>query len=126
VSLTLLLQLLVNGLVMGGLLGLVALGLALIFGVMRIVNFAHGAFMMLGMYVTYLLFDRLGVTPYVGFLAAAESRFCARARSARPMRALLTSSIVPAAMARQTSSTVRLRQPTTTPASARLPLGPSE
>jgi branched-subunit amino acid ABC-type transport system permease component len=66
VSLTLLLQLLVNGLVMGGLLGLVALGLALIFGVMRIVNFAHGEFITLGAYATYLLVTGLGVSPLVG------------------------------------------------------------
>src|SRR5215510_13864215 len=47
------------------------MGLALIFGVMRIVNFAHGAFLMVGMYATYLLFNRFGITPYAGFLAAA-------------------------------------------------------
>src|SRR5882724_6563847 len=41
------------------------MGLALVFGVMRIVNFAHGAFMMLGMYVTYVLFTLTGLSPYV-------------------------------------------------------------
>ena len=48
------LQAVINGLLTGALYALVGMGLALIFGVMRIVNFAHGAFMMLGMYVTYM------------------------------------------------------------------------
>ena len=64
-----------NGISYGALLFLVGSGLSLIFGVMRIVNFAHGAFMMIGMYVTYLLFDQLGVSPYLGFLAAAAVLF---------------------------------------------------
>jgi len=66
VTLTLFLQLLVNGLVVGGLLGLVALGLALIFGVMRIVNFAHGEFITLGAYATWLIAGGLGLSPLIG------------------------------------------------------------
>jgi branched-subunit amino acid ABC-type transport system permease component len=62
----LLLQLVANGLVVGGLLGLVALGLALIFGVMRVVNFAHGEFITLGAFATYLLVTNLGVSPLLG------------------------------------------------------------
>ena len=50
------LQAVINGLLTGALYALVGMGMALIFGVMRIVNFAHGAFMMLGMYATYVLF----------------------------------------------------------------------
>lgn len=69
------LQAVLDGLLTGSLYSLIGMGMALIFGVMRIVNFAHGAFMMIGMYVTYLLFDRLGVTPYIGFLAAAAVLF---------------------------------------------------
>lgn len=63
---TLFLQLVANGLVVGGLLGLVALGLALIFGVMRVVNFAHGEFITLGAFATYLLVNNLGVSPLLG------------------------------------------------------------
>ncbi len=59
-------QLLLNGLVVGGLLGLVGLGLALIFGVMRIVNFAHGEFITLGAYVTWLVAGGLGLSPLLG------------------------------------------------------------
>jgi branched-chain amino acid transport system permease protein len=59
-----------NGLLTGALYALIGMGLALIFGVMRIVNFAHGAFLMVGMYVSYVLFDRFGIDPYLGFIAA--------------------------------------------------------
>jgi branched-subunit amino acid ABC-type transport system permease component len=65
-SLTLACQLVMNGLVFGALLGLVALGLALIFGVMRVVNFAHGEFITLGAYATFLLVTRLAVPPLTG------------------------------------------------------------
>ncbi|HEX2692198.1 MAG TPA: branched-chain amino acid ABC transporter permease [Kofleriaceae bacterium] len=69
------LQAVLNGLLTGSLYALVGMGMALIFGVMRIVNFAHGAFMMLGMYATFVLFDSLGLNPYIGFIAAAAVLF---------------------------------------------------
>jgi len=68
-------QAVLNGILTGSLYALVGMGMALIFGVMRIVNFAHGAFMMLGMYATYVLFDRAHVSPYLGFLVAAAMLF---------------------------------------------------
>ena len=51
---------LLNGLASASSLFLVAAGLSLIFGVTRIVNFAHGSFFMVGIYVAYTLVDRLG------------------------------------------------------------------
>ncbi len=60
------LQLLANGLVVGGLLAIVALGVALIFGVVRVVNFAHGEFVTLGAFSTYLLVTQLGLSPLLG------------------------------------------------------------
>jgi branched-chain amino acid transport system permease protein len=69
------LQAILNGILTGSLYSLIGMGMALIFGVMRIVNFAHGAFMMLGMYVAFELSDKLDVTPYLGFLAAAATLF---------------------------------------------------
>src|ERR1041384_6148324 len=69
------LQAVLDGLLTGSLYALIGMGMALIFGVMRIVNFAHGAFLMVGMYATYVLFDRFHVTPYAGFLAAAAFLF---------------------------------------------------
>jgi len=59
------LQALINGLLTGGVYALIAVGLTMIFGVMRIINFAQGDFLMVGMYVTWLLFRAVGVTvPY--------------------------------------------------------------
>ena len=69
------LQAVLNGLLTGSLYALIGMGMALIFGVMRIVNFAHGTFLMLGMYATYVLYDRLGINPYIGFLGAAVVLF---------------------------------------------------
>jgi len=61
------LQAAINGVLTGALYALVGMGMALIFGVMRIVNFAHGTFMMLGMYAAYVLFTLTGLNPYFGF-----------------------------------------------------------
>jgi branched-chain amino acid transport system permease protein len=57
-----------DGLMTGALYALIGMGLALIFGVMRIVNFAHGAFLMLGMYSSWVLFDKLQINPYLAFI----------------------------------------------------------
>jgi branched-chain amino acid transport system permease protein len=62
------LQTIVNGLMMGGVYALIAVGLTLIFGVMNVVNFAHGEFVMLGMVLTYLLHAFLGMDPGVSIL----------------------------------------------------------
>jgi branched-chain amino acid transport system permease protein len=64
------LQAILNGLLTGALYALIGMGMALIFGVMRIVNFTHGAFLMLGMYATYVLFQTTGLNPYIGFISA--------------------------------------------------------
>ena len=55
----------VSGIVMGSIYALVAVGLTVIFGVLRIVNFAHGEFVMLGAYSTLFLVNYLGVDPYL-------------------------------------------------------------
>ena len=52
-----------------------AVGLTLIFGVMRVVNFAHGDMMMWGMYLAWLLATRAGIDPYIGFVACAAALF---------------------------------------------------
>ena len=64
-----LLQSLTAGLLTGALYGLMCVGLSLIFGVMRVINFAQGDFMMLGMYAAYYLFGLLGATAMFGFVA---------------------------------------------------------
>jgi branched-chain amino acid transport system permease protein len=69
----LLAQILLNGVLLGGLYGLMALGMALVWGVLNIVNLAHGAFVMLGGYCVYFVFTGLGIDPFaalpVAFLA---------------------------------------------------------
>ncbi len=65
----------VNGILLGGLYGAVALGLSLIFGVMRVINFAHGTFLMLGLFIPYWLWQFFGVSPYVSILVAAPLLF---------------------------------------------------
>ena len=69
------LQAVVSGLLLGGVYGLVASGLSLIFGVLRIINFAHGAVMMLGMYTSYWLFVLLGLDPYLSILVTGPVFF---------------------------------------------------
>ena len=61
---------LVAGLLLGGTYALVALGLNLVFGVVRVINFAHGELVMLGMYGAYAAFQ-LGLDPYVSVLIVA-------------------------------------------------------
>jgi len=74
-GLSLLLQSIVSGILMGGVYSLTAIGLTLIFGVMRIINFAHGSFMMLGMFTTYWLFILLGFDPYLSLLISIPVLF---------------------------------------------------
>ncbi len=64
-TITLLAQSLVSGLLMGLIYALVAAGLSLIFGLMDVVNFAHGEMMMLAMYAAFVLFSTLGLDPLV-------------------------------------------------------------
>ena len=71
----LLLQAVVSGFLLGGVYGLVASGLTLIFGVLRIVNFAHGAMMMLAMYSSYWLFALGGIDPYLSIAVTAPLFF---------------------------------------------------
>ncbi len=57
-------QLILNGIMLGAMYAIIAVGLTLIFGIVRVVNFAHGEFLMIGMYAVYLLTTRLGFHPY--------------------------------------------------------------
>jgi branched-chain amino acid transport system permease protein len=62
-----------NGLIISTFYALTALGLAIIFGVLRIVNFAHGELYMLGAYAAYLVVSVLGMPPVAGVMAAAAA-----------------------------------------------------
>lgn len=67
-DLTLFIQLIISGILLGGIYALTSIGLTLIFGVMKIVNFAHGEFLMLAMYLSFWLFHYFHVDPYVSIL----------------------------------------------------------
>ncbi|MFG1240886.1 branched-chain amino acid ABC transporter permease [Xanthobacter versatilis] len=60
------LQALVDGLLLGGVYGVIATGLSLVFGVLGVVNFAHAEFLMLGMYVAWFAWRYLGLDPLIG------------------------------------------------------------
>ncbi|MEO9611824.1 MAG: branched-chain amino acid ABC transporter permease [Nitratireductor sp.] len=64
-----------NGITTGALYALVALGLTLIYGVLHIINFAHGALLMLGLYAVYYLKARFGIDPYVALLIVPPAMF---------------------------------------------------
>ena len=68
-------QILVNGLLLGGLYAVMALGLALVWGVLNIVNLAHGAFIMLGGYLSWYLFTVAHVDPFLGLPITAVVMF---------------------------------------------------
>ena len=74
-SFSLYLEVIVQGLLMGLVYGLMALGLSVIFGVVRVVNFAHGEFAVIAMYAAFLLFQRLGIDPLLGALPIAAVFF---------------------------------------------------
>ncbi len=62
---------LVFGILLGGIYGLVSIGLNLIFGVVRIVNFAQGELVMFGMYGSYYAYAQFGINPYLSVLVVA-------------------------------------------------------
>jgi len=70
-------QLILNGILLGGLYSLISIGLTLIFGVIRVVNFAHGEFLMLAMYITFWLNSLQGVDPYFSLLLVVPLLFLA-------------------------------------------------
>ncbi len=65
---SLILPAMLNGLTMGAVYALIALGLTLIYGVLHIINFAHGSLLMLGLYAAYFLFHYFGLDPYVAII----------------------------------------------------------
>ena len=68
-------QVVISGLLSGGLYALVALGLALIFGVMRVINIAHGTLLMLGAYTTFWWSQLLGINPYLSLFVSMPLMF---------------------------------------------------
>lgn len=70
-----LIQIIVAGLMLGGVYALVAVGLNLIFGVVKIINFAHGELVLVGMYLTWWLWHTFGLNPYLSIIIVAPVAF---------------------------------------------------
>jgi branched-chain amino acid transport system permease protein len=69
------LQTLITGILTGGLYALIGIGLNMVFGVMRVVNFAHGALVMVGMYLTWQIFVQLNVDPFLALFITLPVMF---------------------------------------------------
>ena len=64
-----------NGVTTGAVYALIALGLTLIYGVLHIINFAHGAALMVALYAVYFLKDRAGIDPYLALPLVVAAMF---------------------------------------------------
>ena len=68
-------QVVILGLLLGGVYALMASGLTLLFGVMRIVNLAHGVFMLIAAYISFFLFTEWGLDPFVSLVITMPTMF---------------------------------------------------
>ncbi|MFC5973534.1 branched-chain amino acid ABC transporter permease [Halomarina salina] len=75
VDVTIILSLLASGLLLAGVYMLTSMGMALVFGVMEVVNFAHGGLIMAGGYITYWLFTEVGVDPILSLVVVIPAMF---------------------------------------------------
>ncbi len=77
ISLTVIIQALVSGMLIGSIYGLVGMGFTLIYGVMEVVNFAHGHLVMVGMFGCFVLFQQLGLDPLLAIPLALAGGYLA-------------------------------------------------
>jgi branched-chain amino acid transport system permease protein len=68
-------QLVLSGIFLGGIYALMSMGLTLVFGVLRVVNFAHGEFLMVAMYGAWAITFYLGLNPYIAAIAVVPAMF---------------------------------------------------
>lgn len=76
-------QVLISGVLLGGIYALISIGLTLIFGVIKVINFAHGEFLMLAMYFAYWMWHYWGVDPYASVIVLAALLFLIGAATQR-------------------------------------------
>ena len=69
------LQSALSGVLVGGVYALIGIGLTIVFGVMRVINFAHGDLLMIGMYLTYYVFSLLGIDPFLSIVIVIPLMF---------------------------------------------------
>jgi branched-chain amino acid transport system permease protein len=72
---TVFLQSILSGILVGGVYALIGIGLTIIFGVMRVINFAHGELLMLGMYATWIIYTAFGLDPFLSIVIVAPLLF---------------------------------------------------
>ncbi|MBF0378324.1 MAG: branched-chain amino acid ABC transporter permease [Desulfamplus sp.] len=65
----------INGILMGSIYGLTAMGLTIIFGVLKVINFAHGSLLMIGMYVAYWTVALTGIHPYLSLFIVIPAMY---------------------------------------------------
>jgi branched-chain amino acid transport system permease protein len=72
---TTILDVVIDGLLMGGIYALISMGLSLQYGVARVLNVAHGEFLMLGAFITWVLFSNFGISPLISIFISGPGMF---------------------------------------------------
>lgn len=70
-----LIQLIISGIMIGGVYALMSVGLSLIMGVLKVINFAHGDFVIVGSYTAFLAFSLFGINPYISWIIVIPVTF---------------------------------------------------
>lgn len=69
-------QILLNGLLLGGLYALIAIGFSLVWGVLNVINILHGTFIVLGSYIAYFAYLYFGIHPFISIVISGSVLFC--------------------------------------------------